>query len=70
MSIYPKFFFDGGYEHMGGEPNDLPDIKAKLDLIPNDLKEVVCLEYEILYLKNGREQANSYLQRMAESEEN
>lgn len=59
--IYPKYYYSRG------GVNDFDWIMIRLAHIPEELKQEVCDKYEKLFLssKDGRKQANTYLQGIA-----
>lgn len=61
----PLFYFDGGYQHMGGLPSDRDWILSMLSVVPVQHRGRVCKEYEKLYQREKRESANKFLHGVA-----
>ncbi len=64
---YPRFFFDG-YNQTEGTPSDRIFIEKRMAHIPNEEKQMVCEEYERIYLskcQNFRRKANEFLHKEA-----
>jgi hypothetical protein len=65
---YPRFYFDGNYEALGGIKSDRQFILDRMAHIPPEKQHEISLRYEVIYRSAGpdnRQKANEFLHETA-----